>query len=283
MATIWDADVLIWAASQIVEAETAACQRHASSASRPTSCSALSAARDGSATTSCSRARSPACNPPSSAPRSARASIGAASSSPGSTSGRNATRDGPRRGHGVRAARLVLSRRHRPLARARPSIRPISELTGGIERWLYRVARKHAGRQPAGGRFESAPPSRQERGSLARVSDFALDIRRIVARQPLPGYELMIEIDARAVVILHMQPVDSVWISPSAHGTSGANPIGTSGAAGTVLWAHQGELFPVGSTAKPPPNVPNPDSNFLVVGGSARCGSRAGAKRGARP
>ncbi|MFN8831631.1 MAG: replication initiator protein A [Labrys sp. (in: a-proteobacteria)] len=155
-------------------------------------------------------------------------------------------------------------------------------LTGGIERWLYRVARKHAGRQPGGWRFDLRH-LHVKSASLARFSDFALDIRRIVARQPLPGYELTIEIDARAVVTLHMQPVGSMWISPSAHGTSGATPIGTSGAASTGFRARQGELFPVGSTAKTPPNVPNPDSNFLVAGGGAHWGSRAGAKRGTRP
>ncbi|KMY86408.1 Plasmid replication initiator protein [Candidatus Paraburkholderia calva] len=37
MATIWDADVLIWAASQIVEAETPASRPRDSCASRPTS------------------------------------------------------------------------------------------------------------------------------------------------------------------------------------------------------------------------------------------------------
>jgi hypothetical protein len=154
-------------------------------------------------------------------------------------------------------------------------------LTGGIERWLYRVARKHAGRQPGGWRFDLRH-LHVKSASLARFSDFALDIRRIVARQPLPGYELTLEIDARAVVTLHMQPVDSVWISPPTHGTSGAYHIGMSGAAGTVYQARQGELFPIGSTANTSPNVSNPDSNILVVGGGARCGSRPGAKRGGR-
>src|SRR6516164_11134859 len=65
-------------------------------------------------------------------------------------------------------------------------------LTGGIERWLYRVARKHAGRQRHGWVFEFAHLHAKS-GSLARVSDFALDIRRIAARQPLPGYRLLIE------------------------------------------------------------------------------------------
>jgi plasmid replication initiation protein len=65
-------------------------------------------------------------------------------------------------------------------------------LRGGIERWLYRVARKHAGRQPQGWLFD-IPHLHVKSGSLARLSDFAIDIRRIAARQPLPGYRLRIE------------------------------------------------------------------------------------------
>ena len=69
-------------------------------------------------------------------------------------------------------------------------------LKGGIERWLYRVARKHAGRQPQGWVFD-LHHLHEKSGSLARVSDFALQIRRIAKRQPLPGYRLGIERDGR--------------------------------------------------------------------------------------
>jgi plasmid replication initiation protein len=62
-------------------------------------------------------------------------------------------------------------------------------LKGGIERWLYRIARKHAGRQPEGWTFEVAH-LHYKSGSLARLADFAIDIRRIAARQSLPGYRL---------------------------------------------------------------------------------------------
>ncbi|PQA71437.1 replication initiator protein A, partial [Brucella oryzae] len=55
-------------------------------------------------------------------------------------------------------------------------------LKGGIERWLYRVARKHAGYQPEGWVFEFSHLHHKS-GSLARSSDFALDLRRITARQ----------------------------------------------------------------------------------------------------
>jgi plasmid replication initiation protein len=65
-------------------------------------------------------------------------------------------------------------------------------LTGGIERWLYRLVRKHAGHQPAGWRFDIRHLHAKS-GSLARFSDFAIDIRRIVIQQALPGYELTLE------------------------------------------------------------------------------------------
>lgn len=65
-------------------------------------------------------------------------------------------------------------------------------LTGGIERWLYRLVRKHAGRQVAGWQFDFRHLHRKS-GSLARFSDFALDLRRIVVRQTLPGYRTLIK------------------------------------------------------------------------------------------
>jgi plasmid replication initiation protein len=64
-------------------------------------------------------------------------------------------------------------------------------LTGGFERWLYRLVRKHGGMQKDGWQFEFRHLYRKS-GSLARFTDFAVDLRRIVARQSLPGYRLAI-------------------------------------------------------------------------------------------
>lgn len=65
-------------------------------------------------------------------------------------------------------------------------------LSGGIERWLYRVVRKHGGRQPAGWRF-AMRHLHLKSGSLQRHSDFALQVRHLVRRQAVPGYWLSIE------------------------------------------------------------------------------------------
>ena len=65
-------------------------------------------------------------------------------------------------------------------------------LTGGIERWLYRLVRKHGGRQRNGWRFDMSYLHLKS-GSLQRYRDFALHLRGLVLRQALPGYRLAIE------------------------------------------------------------------------------------------
>ena len=62
-------------------------------------------------------------------------------------------------------------------------------LTGGIERWLYRVVRKHGGRQARGWRFDLRHLHLKS-GSLQRYADLALHLRRLAQRQSLPGYRL---------------------------------------------------------------------------------------------
>ena len=64
-------------------------------------------------------------------------------------------------------------------------------LTSGIERWLYRLVRKHAGLQARGWRSDFAFLHRKS-GSTARFTDFAMDLRRVATRQSLPGYEVSI-------------------------------------------------------------------------------------------
>ena len=77
-------------------------------------------------------------------------------------------------------------------------------LTGGIERWLYRLARKHAGKQPDGWRFDFRHLHARS-GSLARYSDFAVDLRRIARTGSLPGYRVAIERSSRGAEVLHVR------------------------------------------------------------------------------
>ncbi|WP_367348028.1 replication initiator protein A [Sphingobium yanoikuyae] len=67
-------------------------------------------------------------------------------------------------------------------------------LTGGLERWLYRIVRKHGGRQAGGWSFDLAHLHRKS-GVLSPYKRFAFELRDIVRRQPLPGYSLLIDRD----------------------------------------------------------------------------------------
>ncbi len=86
-------------------------------------------------------------------------------------------------------------------------------LTGGIERWLYRVARKHAGRQELGWHF-TMRQLHAKSGSVARLSDFALDVRRVAAEDALPEYTLSIHRTAEGEEVVtflrrsNLQPTD---------------------------------------------------------------------------
>jgi plasmid replication initiation protein len=144
-------------------------------------------------------------------------------------------------------------------------------LTGGIERWLYRIARKHAGHQPRGWSFE-IPHLHAKSGSLARLSDFALDLRRIAARQPIPGYTLRME-RATGAEILHILPAKfstaPVEKPVSPFVTSGAqpvNPFGRSGAVGTGLQAQESPRKPRPAPKIGSRNISNiEESNIVVV------------------
>jgi plasmid replication initiation protein len=66
-------------------------------------------------------------------------------------------------------------------------------MTGGVERWLYRIVRKHAGRQPGGWCFEISHLHLKS-GSLSPLKRFAFELRDITRRQPLPGFRLAMDV-----------------------------------------------------------------------------------------
>jgi plasmid replication initiation protein len=80
-------------------------------------------------------------------------------------------------------------------------------LTGGLERWLYRLVRKHGGHQEFGWSFDF-PHLHAKSGSLSPLKHFAYDLREIVRRQPLPGYRLTIEQCVGGPEILAFAPID---------------------------------------------------------------------------
>jgi len=158
------------------------------------------------------------------------------------------------------------------------------KLTGGLERWLYRIVRKHAGRQRAGWRFDFRHLHGKS-ASLSPFKRFAFELRDLARRQPLPGYRLGVERDRTGRELLvfarsHLstagcgQVVDAVVPS----GTSERVPSGTEAA------CHQepGLAFSAeNSVACEPLNLDSnqEESNESVVGGGAtQCKTGSGAR-----
>jgi plasmid replication initiation protein len=76
------------------------------------------------------------------------------------------------------------------------------DLTSGIERWLYRVVRKHGGRQKAGWSF-TFRQLYEKSGSIDRFANFAMHIRRTAERQTIPEYWLSIHRNEYDEELLH--------------------------------------------------------------------------------
>jgi plasmid replication initiation protein len=75
-------------------------------------------------------------------------------------------------------------------------------LTGGIERWLYRVARKHAGQQEMGWQF-TMRQLYEKSGSSSRFSDFAIDVRKVAEADSLPEYTMRLYKNEEGDEIIH--------------------------------------------------------------------------------
>jgi len=92
-------------------------------------------------------------------------------------------------------------------------------LTGGVERWLYRVARKHAGHQETGWSF-TMRQLYEKSGSASRFSDFAIDVRKVVQANSLPEYALRLHRnleDDEVVAMIrrhHLSPDDPCYQLP---------------------------------------------------------------------
>jgi plasmid replication initiation protein len=77
-------------------------------------------------------------------------------------------------------------------------------ITGGRERWLYRVARKHAGGNGSEGFMISLPTLFEKSGAEGPFRRFKFEIQKIAERNDLPGLFLTIEKTAGGEPALRM-------------------------------------------------------------------------------
>lgn len=189
MATIWDADILIWAASQIVEARDAGLRTSRLMAATPYEI--LTFIGRGVSRRDYDRLKS---------------ALDRLQSTTVATSIRQPTERRMHRFSWINEWKERADHRGRPLglelilpdwfyatvledALVLTIDRAYFSLTGGLERWLYRLVRKHGGHQKHGWSF-SLKHLHAKSGSLSPLKHFTYDLRDIVCRQPLPGYRL---------------------------------------------------------------------------------------------
>ena len=77
-------------------------------------------------------------------------------------------------------------------------------ITGGRERWLYRVARKHAGGNGADGFAISMPTLFEKSGAEGTYRRFKFEILRIIQRNDLPGFSLSVRSETEGEPLVHM-------------------------------------------------------------------------------
>jgi len=77
-------------------------------------------------------------------------------------------------------------------------------ITGGRERWLYRVARKHAGGNGADGFAISMPVLFEKSGAEGTYRRFKFEILRIIERNDLPGFSLSVRSETEGEPLVHM-------------------------------------------------------------------------------
>jgi hypothetical protein len=79
------------------------------------------------------------------------------------------------------------------MARRGQNDRAYFDITGGRERWLYRVARKHSGGAGEAGFAISMPTLFEKSGAEGQYRRFKFELAKIVDRDELPGYALTLE------------------------------------------------------------------------------------------
>ena len=81
-------------------------------------------------------------------------------------------------------------------------------ITGGRERWLYRVARKHAGGAGEGGFAISMPVLFEKSGAEGEYRRFKFELLKLAEKNDLPGYNLSVEASKANEPSLRMRRVD---------------------------------------------------------------------------
>ena len=141
-------------------------------------------------------------------------------------------------------------------------------ISGGRERWLYKVARKHAGGAGEGGFAISMPVLFEKSGAEGAYRRFKFELLKLAEKNALPGYELVVEQSARGEPLLRMLRNDAkgegltVSAEDIAEGRSAFEQLAGNAMAGEGATTEQAEKV---SSRKPPEPVKPPRDEEEVL------------------
>ena len=281
MATIWDADVLIWAASQIVEARDAGVRTSRLMAATPHAI--LTFTGRGTSARDYHRLK---------------AALDRLQSTTVATSLRQAserrmhrfswinewTEHADAHGQSDGIDLIIPDWFYRAVlddALVLTIDRAYFDMTGGLERWLYRIVRKHGGQQTSGWRFDFRHLHGKS-ASLSPFKRFAFELRDIARRQALPGYRLVVEREAGGREMLAFTRPD-LSTGPCGQNVEEHVPSGTNGhvPSGTGRSCYQEPKVPFSALDSIASGALNLDSNLSNSNPSA-VGYRVGLWKSAK-
>ena len=144
-------------------------------------------------------------------------------------------------------------------------------LTGGLERWLYRLVRKHGGHQHAGWKFDFHHLYAKS-ASLSPFRRFAFELRDLAQRQPLPGYRLAVQREPGGCELLLFTrarlSTGACGKAVDVHVPSGTDDDVLSGTGTTCHWEQKSLFSPVNSYTSERPNLDSNlgESNLVEIG-----------------
>ena len=265
MATIWDADILIWAASQIVEARDGGLRTSRLIAATPYEI--LTFIGRGTSARDYMRLK---------------ASLDRLQSTTVMTSIRHPTEGGRHRFSWINEWQERTDAHGRPDgielivpdwfyravlddALVLTIDRAYFDLTGGLDRWLYRLVRKHGGRQRDGWRFDFRHLYLKS-GVLSPFKRFSFELRAIIRRQPLPGYRLFLEVESGGRTLLAFEPSPACGQAVNGLVPSGTQGVVLSGTGVSCYREPKPGLMPGQKTENRALNLDsNKDSNFCCT------------------
>ena len=146
------------------------------------------------------------------------------------------------------------------------------DITGGRERWLYRVARKHAGGAGDGGFAISMPTLFEKSGAEGPYRRFKFEIIKISGKNALPGYKLSVEdSESRKEPMLRMRRDDGTALPPEGEAAEGKSQPSEPKVSSRKL-SGQGQSVELKTTSSPQETF---DVSLLIRGAIAGLSDKA--------